>query len=99
QLLGGIFAMIFIMACFPDASDSMNTLTLIPDPSINGGRVFFMEFLLTFILVFVIFTVAFEGLDEKQKSIKRFKGTYGMRGLTLYTSTPQSKVRTACVRG
>jgi len=87
QLLGAILAMLALMLCF--GADEVYNLAITPSDDANLGRVFFMEFMLTFIFVFVIFTTAFENIEQKKSGMHTLKAS--AYGLTLYTSSPQSK--------
>jgi len=87
QLLGSMFAMLALMLCFHNPHDKMVMLSLVPKEDL--GKVFFMEFTLTFIFVFVIFTTAFENIE--QKKYQTFRGMANAYGLTLYSTSPQTK--------
>eukprot|EP00455_Lapot_gusevi_P012818 TRINITY_DN1615_c0_g1_i4.p1 TRINITY_DN1615_c0_g1~~TRINITY_DN1615_c0_g1_i4.p1 ORF type:complete len:329 (+),score=72.92 TRINITY_DN1615_c0_g1_i4:144-1130(+) len=88
QILGGISAMLLLMLTYPDPSEAMKLLAIVPNPAVSLWYAFFCEFMLTFILVFVIFTVAFELIPAPAKGLK-FKAND--KGLTLYSVSPQSK--------
>lgn len=42
--------------------------------------------------VFVVFTVAFETVEDRKRGLTKIKGFANSRGLTLYAANPQSKV-------
>lgn len=71
--------------------DIFKEVAMQPPPGANIGSVFAIEFFLTFILVFVIFTVAFEDVEQQKRATMSFRGVANSSGLTVYTTTPQSK--------
>jgi glycerol uptake facilitator-like aquaporin len=92
QLLASVVAMAVVAAMF---HGDLNTLyaacAVEPEDDMRIGKVFATEFLTTFILTYVAFTVAFLDAEGEKKNTMSFKGISDSKGLTVYTSTPQSK--------
>jgi glycerol uptake facilitator-like aquaporin len=94
QLIGVNIAMAALYASYDDMN-IFDYVKMVPYKSatVNTyiGSVFAIEFILTFILVFIIFTVAFEDVEQQKRATMSFRGVSNSRGLTLYSTTPQSK--------
>ena len=90
QLLGVNLAMLALYASF-GTKDIFDIIVVAPKDNVPIGSVFAIEFFLTFILVFIIFTVAFEDVEQQKRATMSFRGIANNRGLTVYTTTPQSK--------
>lgn len=90
-----MLACLLVGVIFPQDGMSVASVWDSLEPSINSssnyGRAFVAEFMLTYILIFVIFAVVFDEIEEEKKQSMTLKGFANSRGLTLYTSTPQSK--------
>src|SRR2546421_418722 len=82
--------MLGLFAVYADRS-VFHMVKQIPNKDVNLGQVFAVEFLFTFILVVVIFTVAFEDVEQQKRASMTFRGVANSQGLTLYSVTPQSK--------
>eukprot|EP01031_Cornospumella_fuschlensis_P028753 gene28753-34714_t len=92
QLLASIISMIVVATIFHgDLHHVYDMLAVTPPYDDDLGRVFATEMVLTFFLTYVAFTVAFEDAENQKKETMSFKTISDSKGLTLYTSTPQSK--------
>jgi len=65
QLCGSSFATIWFLVSFPDGQSNLFKLALTPTRDINPFHHIMMEFTLTYILVYVIFSVAFDTVENK----------------------------------
>jgi len=96
QLLGSVWASFWFIVTFPDGVKNLKTLALTPDPNIGYGNQIMMEFTLTFFLIYVIFSVAFDTVDNKVKVKQVIPGQSGggqnaPQALTIYTASGDSK--------
>ena len=94
QMLASITCMFIIFCTFTDPTEGMYTAcTVRPEPDADTDiiRVFMTEFVATFILTYVAFTIAFEEADAQKKSTMSVQTLHETEGLTLFSSTPQSK--------
>lgn len=92
QLLASIVAMAIVTAMFHgDMKSLYDACAVVPSDTQRVGKVFATEFVTTFILTYVAFVVAFVDAENEKKHTMSFKGISDSKGLTVYTSTPQSK--------
>jgi glycerol uptake facilitator-like aquaporin len=91
QLSGVNLAMLALYSSYGTTA-IFNSIRILPNThDYSLGNVFAAEFILTFILVFIIFTVAFEDVDQQKRATMSFRSIANNRGLTVYATTPQSK--------
>jgi glycerol uptake facilitator-like aquaporin len=92
QLFASIMAMVLVTCIFDgDMHNIYTAIAVIPPNTSNLGRIFATEFFTTFFLTYIAFTVAFEDAENQKKDTMSFKAISDTKGLTLYTSTPQSR--------
>lgn len=92
QFLASILGMVVVACIFHgNLQSTYDAIAVQPTDADNLGKVFATEFFLTFFLTYVAFTVAFEDAENQKKETMSFKTISDSKGLTLYTSTPQSK--------
>ena len=93
QLLASIVAMLVLTCIFNvgDTSDMYIAIAVYPSDDTDLAKVFATEFFFTFFLTYIAFTVAFEDAESQKKENMSVKTVSDSKGLTLYTSTPQSK--------
>jgi glycerol uptake facilitator-like aquaporin len=92
QLCASIVGMIIVSCIFHgDMTKIYNAVAVQPVNDVYLGKVFATEFFMTFFLTYIAFTVAFEDAENQKKESMSFKTISDAKGLTLYTTTPQSK--------
>lgn len=92
QLFASICGVYICLMMFEGNSEILASIATVKEVSnADKWRVFATEFFLTFFLVYVAFTVAFEEAESQKKDNMSVKTVSDSKGLTLYTSTPQSK--------
>jgi len=93
QLFGSVFAMFLIWCTFtsPEENGLYHAIAVIVPPGADLARVFATEFWCTFLLTYVAFHNAYEDAETQKKAAMSVKTYSDTTGLTLFTSTPQSK--------
>ena len=92
QLFASIMGMVVVTCIFHgNLTGVYDALAVQPVNDLYLGKVFATEFFLTFFLTYTAFTVAFEDAENQKKESMSFKTISDTKGLTLYTTTPQSK--------
>ena len=92
QFIASIVSMCVVASMFRTQSQAIyDSCSVIPTDSSFLGEVFATEYFLTFILTYVAFTVVFEDIEIKKKESMSIQTLSDSKGLTLYTTTPQSR--------
>lgn len=92
QLIASIVSILVVYGTFTHVTlDMLRAVALFPSPGADLGRLFATEFICTFILAHTAFTVALADADQQKKHTMSVQTVDDMDGLTLYTTTPQSK--------
>lgn len=91
QLIASVLSVLACMAVFPGGVDIAKQLVVETPEGVSLFRVFLMEFLLTFTFILIIFMTVFEHIEQRNRGVAQYKGFANARGLTLYTTNPQSK--------
>lgn len=93
QVLASICSMLIVKSSFTNPTRHLlQAVCILPDEGANVSKIFATEFFMTFILAYVAFTTAYDEAESQKRVFLNLKEMASAQGLTLFSSSPLSKV-------
>lgn len=93
QVLASICSMLIVKSTFTNPTkELLQAACILPEENSNTSKIFATEFFMTFILAYVAFTTAYDEAESQKRVFMNLKEMASSQGLTLFSSSPLSKV-------
>jgi glycerol uptake facilitator-like aquaporin len=93
QVTASICAMLIVRVTFTNPTrELLQSACIIPDDDADEVKIFLTEFFTTFLFTYVAFSTAYDEAESQKRVFLSLKEMAGAQGLTLFSSSPLSKV-------